>query len=71
MCRRYLSATLRAERQSFKIFEHPLRSPMIQRVDRPWPQAYMPDLALLPGRLTVRLRTLTPSIEVRILTGEP
>ncbi len=24
-----------------------------------------------PGRLTVRLRTLTPSIEVRILTGEP
>ena len=25
----------------------------------------------LPRRLTVRLRTLTPSIEVRILTGEP
>ena len=36
----------------------------------------MPALAhirppLFPGRLTVRLRTLTPSIEVRILTGEP
>jgi hypothetical protein len=26
---------------------------------------------LFPGRLTVRLQTLTLSIEVRILTGEP
>jgi hypothetical protein len=33
---------------------------------------YLASLAgALPRRLTVRLRTLTPSIEVRILTGHP
>ena len=31
----------------------------------------VPDRLPMPRRLMVRLRTLTPSIEVRILTGHP
>ena len=43
--------------------------PPSKQLDHAQPRPYM--RASFPGRLTVRLRTLTPSIEVRILTGEP
>ena len=39
-------------------------------VDRAGAGFYLADAAL-PDRLMVRLRTLTPSIEVRILVGHP
>jgi hypothetical protein len=47
------------------------RPPLTQRPTLPiWPVRAQRARAM-PRRLTVRLRTLTPSIEVRILTGHP
>ena len=45
------------------------RARRVKRLDHALPRPYM--RASFPGRLTVRLQTLTLSIEVQILTGEP
>lgn len=47
------------------------RFPVPQRVDTAAQAAYLRRLSVMPCRLKVRLRTLTPLIEVRILTGHP